>query len=442
LWVALAILLFPCAATRAAVATAADLSLLKTADPEPVKAGSTLTYTITLSNEGPDDAATVVLSDPLPAGLTFRSLSAPGGWSCTTPAIGTNGTISCSIPIFPPNSAVFTIAGTVGASVPDGTILTNTATVTSATADPRPGNESATANSTVGNPPSASVNVAKAGAPNPVAAGNDITYTITVTNGAVDLDSAAIHDTLPANTTFVSLTAAAGWSCTAPAAGAAGTINCSTGTVPAGSNATFTLVAHVAAARPAGALTNTVSLDSSVGGRNATTSASAVNQVVASADFAVAVADAPDPVTAGSNLVYTIVVSSAGPSNAPSATLTDALPAGTTFVSLVTPAGWTCATPAAGAAGSVSCNTSVPFAPGSATFTLTVATSAALPSGTVLTDTAIVTSAADGNAANNSGSATTVVRAAPITIPALGGKELALLALLLAVVAMFRAGHS
>ena len=45
--------------------------------------------------------------------------------------------------------------------------------------------------------------------------------------------------------------------------------------------------------------------------------------------------DTPDPVTPGGNFNYTITVTNAGPSNAANVSLSDTLPAGTTFVSLV-----------------------------------------------------------------------------------------------------------
>ncbi|MEO8036629.1 MAG: hypothetical protein ABI837_19490, partial [Acidobacteriota bacterium] len=49
----------------------ADISILKMAAPDPVQRGANIDYTITVSNEGPDDAANAVLSDPLPAEVTF-----------------------------------------------------------------------------------------------------------------------------------------------------------------------------------------------------------------------------------------------------------------------------------------------------------------------------------------------------------------------------------
>src|SRR5207247_1965583 len=59
----------------------ADLSITKTDNPDPVNAGATLTYTVTVSNGGPSTAANVQVTDNLPAGVTFQSASGTG-WTC------------------------------------------------------------------------------------------------------------------------------------------------------------------------------------------------------------------------------------------------------------------------------------------------------------------------------------------------------------------------
>ena len=133
-------------------ADSADLSVTKVDTPDPAFAGNNLAYTITVNNAGPSNAASASLSDPLPAGTTFVSLGSPGGWGCTTPAAGASGTVSCSNASVALGSAVFTLVVKVEAAVVPGTVLTNTATVSSATTDPNPGNESATATTTVGIP--------------------------------------------------------------------------------------------------------------------------------------------------------------------------------------------------------------------------------------------------------------------------------------------------
>jgi uncharacterized repeat protein (TIGR01451 family) len=124
--------------------------------------------------------------------------------------------------------------------------------------------------------------------------------------------------------------------------------------------------------------------------------------------------DTPDPVTAGNDLTYTITATNNGPLNADAAAWSDTLPAGTTFTSLVTPSGWSCTNPGVGAGGTINCSAVGTFAPGSKVFTLVVTVSPSVAGGTVISNTAaITTSTADSNAANNSATATTTVTAAP-----------------------------
>ena len=173
-------------------AQTADLSVTKVDDPDPVTAASPLVYTITVSNEGPDSAAGAMLSDPLPASTTFQSLAAPAGWSCSTPAVGANGTISCSDASFGVGSAVFTLTVGVDPGVASCTVLTNTVTVSSSTPDPHPGTETASAGTTVVAATTA-IAISKVDSPDPVVEGADLTYTITASNnGALGLESAAV----------------------------------------------------------------------------------------------------------------------------------------------------------------------------------------------------------------------------------------------------------
>ncbi len=224
--------------------TAADLSVTQADNPDPVAAGSSLVYTITVSNKGPDSADSATLSDPLPAGTTFQSLAAPAGWSCATPAVGANGTVSCSIASFATGSGIFTLTVGVDAGTANGTVLSNTVTVASASADPNPGDETAGADTTVV-ASTATVAITKTDSPDPVLAGANLTYTLTASNnGGSELESATVADTLPAGTTFVSLASPAGWTCVTPAVGSPGTVTCDIAPWAPGS-AVFTLGVQV-----------------------------------------------------------------------------------------------------------------------------------------------------------------------------------------------------
>jgi uncharacterized repeat protein (TIGR01451 family) len=64
------------------VVSSAALSIRKTSDPATVNAGELVTYTITITNEGPSDARFVDVKEQLPAGLTLHSITASDGGAC------------------------------------------------------------------------------------------------------------------------------------------------------------------------------------------------------------------------------------------------------------------------------------------------------------------------------------------------------------------------
>jgi uncharacterized protein len=124
---------------------AADLGLTKTAPRATVPSGATFTYTIDVSNLGPDGAAAVV-SDTLPAGVTFQALSKPRNWSCSTPPVNGSGTVTCSVDEMKPgDTARLLLTVRARCDLRDGTVISNTATVASLTDDPQPANNAATA---------------------------------------------------------------------------------------------------------------------------------------------------------------------------------------------------------------------------------------------------------------------------------------------------------
>jgi uncharacterized repeat protein (TIGR01451 family) len=83
-------------------ALTADLSVTKTADPTAPMQGQTVTFTITVSNAGPDTAFNVVVNDLLNSGFTYQNSSASAGvynhatgvWTIASMATGTSETLS------------------------------------------------------------------------------------------------------------------------------------------------------------------------------------------------------------------------------------------------------------------------------------------------------------------------------------------------------------
>ena len=121
------------------VAPTADLSITKTASPDPVTTGDDLTYTVTVTNNGPDPATSVTVTDNLPPETTFVSCSSTGGGVCG--GSGNNRTVTFAL--LPSGaSGTITFVANVNCSVADGTVISNTATVSSSTPDPDPNNDS------------------------------------------------------------------------------------------------------------------------------------------------------------------------------------------------------------------------------------------------------------------------------------------------------------
>jgi uncharacterized repeat protein (TIGR01451 family) len=123
----------------AAASARADLALTATASPAPVTVGSVLAYSITVTNMGPQDANTTSLTFALPANVTFQGVTAGQG-SCQTPAVGTTGTITCSLGTIANGAAVqlsvsvtaqatgpATASLKVATSTPDPILANNTA---------------------------------------------------------------------------------------------------------------------------------------------------------------------------------------------------------------------------------------------------------------------------------------------------------------------------
>jgi uncharacterized repeat protein (TIGR01451 family) len=223
--------------TVAAPPPVADLSVTKVDDPDPVMLGDNLTYTITVTNSGTIDATNVELLDSLPPETTFESLSAPGGWSCVTPAMGANGDVLCSIASLAPGSAVFTLTVTVGS----GTTIFNTATA-SAENDIDESNNSGSATTSV--IPEVTVSGTKT-VTGTFMPGGAVTYTVVLTNSGpgaqADNPGDEFTDVLPATLTLVSATASSG---TATATVGTNTVTWN-GALASGASVTITIDATI-----------------------------------------------------------------------------------------------------------------------------------------------------------------------------------------------------
>jgi uncharacterized repeat protein (TIGR01451 family) len=295
----------------------------------------------------------------------------------------------------------------------------NTATVSTTTPDTDATNDSATASTTLG--VSADLSVTST-APPKGTPGEAVSYGVTVANaGPSDAVDVTLSIPLPAGTTFVSAQQTSGppFTCTTPAAGGTGKVDCTIDRLAAGANAAFTLVVRTSAsATSGGGVATKPSVSSSTPDSDASdNSATASTTLAAAADVSVTKTVAAGTVQVGDTVGYDITVANAGPSDAAAVVLEDPLPAGTTFVSVTQVRGpaLTCTAPAAGQGGTVRCTISAIAAGASAVLHVAIMAGGPAVLQSALTNTATVrTSTHDTDAANNSATATSPTLAARV----------------------------
>jgi uncharacterized repeat protein (TIGR01451 family) len=251
-------------------AAKADLGITKTASPDPAFVGDTITYTLTVTNHGPDTSSGGTVTDTLPPNVTY--VSDDDGCSNAV------GTVTCSTGSLA-NGASQVIHITVTATAVGS--ATNTAVVDGNDEDDDATNDTATVTSQI-IPKNADLSITKSGPPF-TQGGGSISYTISVSNaGPADATNVTVSDPLPVGETLVSAAASQG-TCF-------GTVVCALGSISKGASATITIVANVTA--PCGStLTNTASVsgdqpDADPGNNSSSTSAF-VYCVVAGGNFVI-----------------------------------------------------------------------------------------------------------------------------------------------------------
>jgi uncharacterized repeat protein (TIGR01451 family) len=243
----------------------ADLSVTKTDGQTTAMAGNPVTYTITVTNDGPDPVtgATVMDTFPVALGGVNWNCSASAGSRCG--AASGSGNISQTVNLLSGGTATFLATGTLSPAA-TGT-LSNTATVTLAgVADPTPGNNSATDTDTV--VPIADLSITKTDGQATASPGQPVTYTIVASNGGPNpVTGATVVDTVPASLTLPSWTCVGAGGGTCGAGSGLGSIN-DTVNLPVGGSVTYVLSGTVSPTPTSLRNTATVAVPAGMGDPN------------------------------------------------------------------------------------------------------------------------------------------------------------------------------
>lgn len=282
----------------------ADLSVTLGDSPDPVTAGTNLTYTVTATNNGPSDADNVSIDLPLPMGTSFVSANAGAGGVCNAAS-----PVTCSWAGATANGAsrVATIVAAVNAG--QTAALNATATTTSDTTDTSPGNNTAAASTNVAVASDLAITKVAAGVPVPLDLGSAFSYNLGVSNsGPSNATGVVVSDSLPATLNYVSNTCGATF--------VAPTLTWNIGALNSGGNQNCTVNVTVA---DFGTITNTANVSSaSADPNNANNSATSMMAGVAfPADLAIGLsADIMGDLPVGSSFIYTVTTVNNGPGDA------------------------------------------------------------------------------------------------------------------------------
>lgn len=388
-------------ATQASV----DLQVQKTDSVDPATPGEVVTYTITATNAGPADATQIVVTDNLPDGIRVTGASSTVGTvnipaSAQDTVAANNDDLVVNVGALASGASATIIVNAVVLAQTTGT-LSNVVTISSTdTSLVETDSTNNTVTETTALTPSVDLAVTKLDSVDPAIAGQNMTYTMTVTNGGPSTATGVtLTDTLPAGVTATSTVSTT----QGTASVTSGVLTANVGTLDPSGTATITVLVTVNE-DTRGTLTNTATVsanETEVDTSN--NSATATTQVNGNVDLVVTKTDNLTTVAAGGTLSYTVVVTNNGPSEATNVVLSDTLPSNLSFTNGSTTVGTL-----SNNGNAVTVNVGTLASGASATITLNASVLAAA-TGT-LSNTATATAAeTETNSSDNSATDTTEV---------------------------------
>lgn len=288
-------------------------------------AGATGDYTISVTNDGPSNTPTndVTVTDTLPAGLTLDSYAGTG-WTCT----GTTA-VSCSYaPVLASGATASLLTLTAAIAADKQGSITNSATVSSTTDDPNPGNDTDGDTTTI--EVEADLTATKQ-AQGPLTAGEPVTYQFEVTNsgGPSDASNVTITDDLQGHFIYQGFTGT-GWDCSE----ASGIVTCTLGSNLAVGDSSIVDVTLLVAQDAPNPTDNTAAV--TFDGTDPTPANPSDSEPVSyEADLEVRLTHDSETYHSGDTVTYTYTVINHGPSAASDVVLTDTLPEGLNFENIV-----------------------------------------------------------------------------------------------------------
>ena len=294
-----------------------DLSILKSNGADTVVPGTVTTYTITVANAGPSTVTGATVTDTLPTGTTFVSATHGATYdtlsntiSYVTGTLATSGSESFSITLRLDPSLTGELTNTAAVAPPTGVTDTD---LTNNSDDDR---------DTL--MPDVDVAVSKTDNRDFAIPGSSTTYEIVVSNlGPSTAYAVQVTDAVPEGAT------GATWSGNGTTG--TGSLNTIIDRVLPGETVIFTCTVDISPSA-VGVLKNVATVIAANNDKDDNNTAIDVDLLIPHVDLSLNKDNGTSTVVPGTPTTYSITITNAGPSAVTGATVTDTLPAGTTFV--------------------------------------------------------------------------------------------------------------